>query len=102
MIEIILIRVIIGKKVVNIILKSKMDKLFWVRPNFYIYIYQFFKSSIILNIKFIILFKFKILLLLSSSLLFGGGWVLNPKLCIYYALFLPTELSSRGQILNII
>jgi len=24
---------------------------------------------------------------------FGGGWGLNPELCIYYALSVPTELS---------
>jgi len=27
---------------------------------------------------------------------FGGGRVLNPIPCIYYALSLPIELSSRG------
>jgi len=28
---------------------------------------------------------------------FGGGWGLNPGPCIFYALSLSTELSSRGH-----
>jgi len=31
-----------------------------------------------------------------SRLFFGGGRGLNPEPCIYYVLFLPTELSSQG------
>jgi len=33
----------------------------------------------------------------ASLFFFCGGRDSNPGLCIYYPLFLPTELSSRGQ-----
>jgi len=33
-----------------------------------------------------------------KTLFFGGVRGLNPGPCIYYALSLPTELSSRGQV----
>ena len=35
-------------------------------------------------------------LLEHSKNFFGGGQDLNPRPCIFYALFIPTELSSRG------
>jgi len=36
----------------------------------------------------------------SKAFLFCGGRGLNLEPCIFYALFIPTELSSRGQSLN--
>ena len=31
-------------------------------------------------------------------LFFGGGQDSNPGPCLFYALFIPTELSSRGHV----
>jgi len=31
--------------------------------------------------------------------IFGSGWGLNPRPYIFYILFQPTELNSRGHIL---
>jgi len=36
-------------------------------------------------------------ILVSTKLFFCGGRGLNPGPCIYHALSLPTELSSRGD-----
>jgi len=33
----------------------------------------------------------------GHCIFFGGGRGSNPRPCIYYALSIPTELSSKGQ-----
>jgi len=35
-----------------------------------------------------------------SVIFFGGGWGLNPGPCIYYALSISIELSSRGHVFS--
>jgi len=47
-------------------------------------------------------FLIKIYGITTIPLIFGGGKCLNPEPCIYYALSIPTELSSRGPTISLI